>query len=246
MNRRIAILLAALLLTPLSASELVVFLPTAPSQLALQRTLRDDPACAGLTITIAPKWRAFEDALAREPALVLAPATFALTPDWRPELQAVVGGTDRFTYEMIGSDAGATIAGVAHAAVGMLQEVPRDAAETFLTEAFPGFIPGRVRLTAKADDVANLLGLELARVCVLTPGMASEARARLAGAMHVIGRSRPVWHPRLHVQATQSTGVGRALLQLTPATLAALGFDRLVACDPATPPGWLAPEAGTP
>lgn len=246
MRRSLRFLLLGLLLAPVSASELVVFLPGVPSQLVLQRTLASDPACAGMTVTIAPKWRVLEDALARKPVLVLAPATFALVPGWRPELQAVVAGNDRFTYDLVGTDAGATLARLAHAPVGMLQELPRDNAEGFLAAAFPGFVPGRVRLAAKADDVANLLGLELARVCVLTPGMSADARARLAGAMHVLSRSRPVWHPVLYVDTTAPAGAGRALTGLTPATLAALGFDRLVVRDPATPPGWLAPEADTP
>jgi hypothetical protein len=226
----------------LPGNELVVFLPSAPSQLAVQRTLSGDPACAGLTITVASRWRAVEEALARKPALVLAPATFAVIPGWRPELQALVAGSDRFSYELVGTDAGATLATLAQAPIGMLQELPRANAEQFLTTAFPGLVPGRVRLAAKADDVANLLGLELARVCVLTPGMSADARARLAGAMHVLARSRPVWHPMLYANDAEPAGAGRALTGLAPATLAALGFDRLVARDPATPPGWLAPE----
>lgn len=246
MNQGARVLLLALLLVPLGASELVVFLPGAPSQLTAQRALMADPACAGLTVTIVPKWRALDDALERKPALVLAPATFAMVPGWRADLHAVVAGSDRFTYELVGTDANATLATLAQAQVGMLQELPRASAERFLSEAFPGFVPGRVRLAAKADDVANLLGLELARVCVLTPGMAADARARLAGAMHVLARSRPVWQPMLHVHESQPIGAGRALMGLAPATLAALGFDRLVVRDPATPPGWLVQEAGTP
>jgi hypothetical protein len=245
MNQRVGLLLA-LLFMPLSASELVVFLPGAPSQLALQRALASDPACAGMTVTVAPKWRALEEALARRPSLVLAPATFAVVPGWRAELQAVVAGTDRFSYELVATEAGATVAGMHQAPIGMLQELPRDQAGAFLVATFPGFVAGRVRLAAKADDVANLLGLELVRVCVLTPAMAADARARLAGAMHVLARSRPVWQPMLYANESEPAGAGRALAGLAPATLAALGFDRLVARDPALPPGWLVPEAGAP
>lgn len=230
------------LLSRLSGSELVVFLPGAPSQIALQRALENDPACAGLTITVAPKWRTLEEALTRTPALVLAPATFALIPGWRPELQSVSGGSEHFRYVLVGADAGATLAQMAQAPVGMVQELPREAAEAFLAAAFPGFTPGRVRLAAKADDVPNLLGLELARVCVLTPAMLADARARLAGSMHVLARSRPVWQPMLYAKNAEPPGAGRALLGLTPVTLAALGLDRLVARDPAAPVGWQAPD----
>lgn len=226
----------------LTASELVVFLPSAPSQIALQRALENDPACAGLTITVAPKWRTLEDALTRKPALVLAPATFALVPGWRAELQSVIGGSERFRYVLVGADADATLAQMAQAPVGLVQELPREAAEAFLTAAFAGFTPGRVRLAAKADDVPNLLGLELARVCVLTPTMLTDARARLAGSMHVLARSRPVWQPMLYANNAEPPGAGRALMGLTPTTLAALGLERLVARDPATPAGWQAPE----
>jgi hypothetical protein len=76
--------------------------------------------------------------------------------------------------------------------------------------------------------------------------MAADARVRLAGAMHVLARSRPVWHPMLFVNATEPAGSGRALTGLAPTTLAALGFDRLVVRDPALPSVWLAAEAGTP
>lgn len=232
--------------SPLAAAELVVFLPSATSQLEMQRRLEADPACVGLTITVTAKWRMCEEALERHPTLVLAPATLALVPGWRPELQAVVAGSDRFRYLLVAGDAALTVAQLDHPAVGLLQELPRDRSEAFLAAAFPGLTPGRVRLTAKADDVPNLLGLELARVCVLTPGMLTGARARLAGSMHVIARSRAVWHPMLYSNATVPAGAGRTLLGLAPATLAALGIDRLVARDPATPAGWQAPEEGLP
>lgn len=244
---RLAVLVTVICLgSPARAAELVVFLPGAASQLEVQRCLETDPACAGLTITVAAKWRMFEEALAHHPTLVLAPATLTLVPGWRPELQAVVAGSERFRYVLVAGDAALPLPQLDQASVGLLQELPRADAETFLQAAFPGFTPGRVRLTAKADDVPNLLGLELARVCVLTPGMLTGARARLAGSMHVIARSRAVWHPILYSNVMTPAGGGRTLGSLAPATLAALGFDRLVARDPATPAGWQAPEEGLP
>lgn len=245
---RLGLWLVALLWpsTQVAATELVVFLPGAASQIELQRRLEADPACAGLTITVAGKWRALEQALERQPELVLGPATVSLLPRWRPELQAVVAGSDRFRYQLVTSDAALTVAQLDDATVGLLYELPRDHAEEFLRTAFPGLTVGRVRLAAKADDVPNLLGLELARACVLTPGMLAGARARLAGSMQVIAHSRAVWHPLLYRHETQPAGAGRQLLGVTPDTLAALGFDRLVARDPALPAGWQATEEGVP
>jgi hypothetical protein len=244
---RLGVLFITLALgVPTWAAELVVFLPGVSSQLEVQRRLETDPACAGLTITVAAKWRIFEEALERHPALVLAPATLASVPGWRPELQAVVAGSERFRYLLVAGDAALTLAQLDHPAVGLVQELPRGDVDGFLTAAFPGLVPGRVRLAAKADDVPNLLGLELARVCVLTPGMLEGARARLAGSLHVIARSGAVWHPMVYSTTTVPGGAGRTLLDLAPATLAALGFDHLVARDPAVPAGWQAPEEGLP
>jgi hypothetical protein len=187
-----------------------------------------------------------EEALARAPALVLAPATFAVVPGWRAEAQAVVDGATWLRYDLVAREAAVTVDALGQAAVGVMQELPREHVDGFLAAAFPGLAPGRTRLTAKADDVANLLGLELARAVVLTPQMSTGARARLGAAMHVISRSRPVWHARLFVAERQPPGRGHTLLHLRPATLAALGFDRLVPGDPALAPGWQSPEAGGP
>ena len=242
-------LLAALLLSlplPLVASELVVFLPGATSQIGMQRALESDPACAGLTITVVPKWRALEDALVRKPAMVLAPATFALVPGWRAELQATVAGSDRFRYLLVAANASLTLAQLHEPTVGMLHEVPRESAEGFLAALFPGLAPGHVRLAAKVDDVPNLLGLELARVCVLTPAMLAGAHARLADSLQTLARSRPVWQPMLYVHGGEPADTGRVLVGLAPVTLAALGFERLVARDPALPMGWQAPEEVAP
>lgn len=245
-DRALGWLLLLALASPLAASELVVFLPHAPSQLAVQRALSADPACTGMTLTVVPKWRSLEEILARAPELVLAPSTFAVVPGWRAEAQAVVAGATWLRYDLVARDAAVRLDSVGQAAVGMLQELPRGEVDGFLATAFPGLAPGRTRLTAKADDVANLLGLELARAVVLTPDMSSSARARLGAAMHVVARSRPVWQARLFVAERLPPGRGHTLLHLRPETLAALGFDRLVPGDPALAPGWHAPEAGAP
>lgn len=245
---RLALVLVGCLLGPsvAVATELVVFLPGASSQIEIQRRLESDPVCGGMTIAVTAKWRVFEEALEHRPALVLAPATLALVPGWCPELQAVVGGSERFRYLLVASEGVPDPTRLDQPTVGLLHELPRGSAEVFLGAAFPGLVPGRVRLTAKADDVPNLLGLELARVCVLTPDMLAGARARLAGSMQVIAHSRAVWHPMLYRHEAVAAGAGRTLTGLAPATLAALGFDHLVARDPATPAGWQAPEEGLP
>jgi hypothetical protein len=243
---RLALLLLLCTGSPTLALELVVFQPGAISQLELQRRLESDPACAGMTVSVAAKWRILEEALVRRPALVLAPSTLTGTPEWRPELQAVVAGSERFRYLLVASDEAMTLPRLEGATVGMLHELPRGEGEEFLRTAFPGLAAGRVRLAAKADDVPNLLGLELARACVLTPGMLAGARARLATSMQVVARSRAVWHPMLYRHDTQPAGAGRTLLGLAPATLAALGFDRLVARDPALPATWQAAEEDLP
>lgn len=221
--------LAGLLLlavTEAATADLVAFLPRADSAISHERALREDPALAGLGITVVLRWRAFAEAMATSPAAIaVAPSGILLDSGWTPLRQGLRNGEDHERQSLVAIDGAVDLAGLTRRTVALVQESQREQGLAWLTGAYPDLPRDlTVRPVARPEDLLQVLGLDLAGAAVLTAAQTTAARERFPGSLKVLAHSRPL---RLMVVACRAPGTAaraQILDRLGQPALEALGL----------------------
>lgn len=225
MIRALTVLLLPVVLI---AAELLVYAPEATSSLVVQRAFMADPAMAGQTILVMPRWRSFEEALAEHPrAWALVAAPILSESGWIPVLQGQRLGSPTFRYRIIAIDHAVGLE--PRGTLGLVQECGRERIDDFVAAGFPGCtLPGRHRSVAKASDLLQLLGLEMVSGVMVTPTLATTAMASFPGRVRVLAESRRMRLPVLVVREPADCAPAMSLAALGSAALTSINLDALV------------------
>lgn len=201
----------------------LVYYPTTASAKDRQEALQK----AGMTATVYAQFRDFMGAVkSNDPSVVIAPGSFAqMAKEFKPALRFKKDGSAQVKYSMFSMDAKWNPKNLKGAKVGMVEEIDRTMADSWLLDLFQSDFK-MVKQVAKPEDIYPLMVFKSADVVVLPMSVYDELKGKYSGKMQTVMTTKDIDNPTVYVkEGRDAAAVIKQIQSMDKGSFSALGFD---------------------